>query len=98
AKVALLEFDDRNQFPPGYLAHIGTHLASIVHSSGVTPEQKALAIQINQSLNNVQSALTQAHKDAQQLLQMSDAQLLQPAARPLLDDLYVQANRAFTGQ
>jgi len=98
AKVALLEFDDRNQFPPGYLAHIGTHLASIVQSSGVTPEQKALAIQINQSLNNVQSWLTQVHKDAQQLLQMSDAQLLQPGTRPLLDDLYVQANRAFTGR
>jgi hypothetical protein len=98
ARVALLEFDERNQFPPGYLAHIGTHLASIAQSPGVTPEQKALAIQINKSLNNVQLWLTQAHKDAQQLLQMPDAQLLQPGTRPLFDDLYVQTNRAFTGR
>jgi eukaryotic-like serine/threonine-protein kinase len=98
AKVALLEFDERNQFPPGYLAHIGTHLASISQSPNVTPEQKALAIQINQSLNNVQFWLSQVHKDAQKLMQMSDAQLLQPGARPLFNDLYLQANHAFTGQ
>lgn len=98
AKVALLEFDERNQFPPGYLAHIGSHLASISQSPNVTPEQKALAIEINQSLNNVQFWLSQAHKDAQKLMQMSDAQLLQPGARLLLNDLYIQANRAFTGQ
>jgi serine/threonine protein kinase len=98
AKVALLEFDENRQYPPGYLAHISSHLASITQSPGVTPEQKTLATQINQSLNNVQYWLNLVHKDAQKLMQMSDAQLLQPATRPLLDDLYVQANRAFTGQ
>jgi serine/threonine protein kinase len=98
ARVALLEFDERTQFPPGYLVHIGSHLASITQSPGVTPEQKTLAIQIDQSLDNVQYWLGLVHKDAQELMQMPDAQLLQPGARPLLDDLYVQANRAFTGQ
>lgn len=98
ARIALLEFDESRQYPPGYLAHISSHLASITQSPSVTPEQKALAIQINQSINKVQFWLNLVHKDAQKLMQMSDAQLLQPGARPLLDDLYVQANRAFTGQ
>jgi serine/threonine protein kinase len=98
AKVALLEFDARNQFPPGYLAHIGSHLASISQSPNITPEQKALAIQITQGLNNVQAWLDLVHKDVQKLMQMSDAQLLQPGARSLLNDLYIQANHAFTGQ
>ncbi|HLG77310.1 MAG TPA: hypothetical protein VKX46_12910, partial [Ktedonobacteraceae bacterium] len=98
ARVALLEFDENRQYPPGYLAHISSHLASITQSPGVTPEQKTLAIQINQSLNNVQYWLNLVHKDAQKLLQMTDAQLLQPGTRPVLNDLYIQANRAFTGQ
>ena len=98
AKVALLEFDARNQFPPGYLAHIGSHLASISQSPNVTPEQRALAIQIDRGLDNVQFWLNLVHKDAQQLVQMPDNQLLQPATRSLFNDLYIQANHAFTGQ
>ncbi|HEY7415492.1 MAG TPA: hypothetical protein VH593_09890, partial [Ktedonobacteraceae bacterium] len=98
ARVALLEFDQLNQFPPGYIDHIGTHLKELVDSPGVTPEQKQLAIQIDNGLNNVQGWLEQVHTDAQKLMQMSDAQLQQPASQALFDDLYTQANRAFTGR
>lgn len=97
-RVALLEFDEQNQNPPGYLKHIGNHLREIILVPGVTSEQKALALQINNDINNVQGWLTAVHKDAAQLVQMSDAQLMQPEALPILDDLFTQANYAFVGQ
>lgn len=98
AHVALLEFDQLNQSPPGYVDHIGTHLREIVDSPDATPEQKQLAIQISNGLNNAQRWLEMVHTDAQQLMKMSDTQLQQPAAQSLFDNLYTQADHAFTGQ
>ncbi len=96
-RVALLDFKDPNQSPPGYLKHIGTHLADIVQSPGVTPEQRALALQINQAVNNVNGWLLAMHDDAAKLVQMSDAQLLQPQTVSTLNDLFINANNAFVG-
>ncbi|MBV8822679.1 MAG: hypothetical protein JO123_07815, partial [Ktedonobacteraceae bacterium] len=96
-RVALLDFKDPSQFPPGYLKHIGTHLADIVQSPGVTPEQKALALQINQAVDNVNAWLLAVHDDAAKLVQMSDAQLLQPQTVSTLNDLFINANNAFVG-
>lgn len=98
ARVAMLEIDPQNQNPPGYLKHIGNHLGEIVRVSGITPEQKTLAIQINSALNNVQAWLLAVHKDAAQLAQMTPQQLLAPSTLPLLNDLFIQANNAFVGQ
>ena len=53
ARVGLLEISAAQQ-PPGYLKHIGTHLTEITQSPGVTPEQKELAIEVNDDINNVQ--------------------------------------------
>lgn len=97
ARVALLEIDPA-QTPPGYLKHIGTHLQEITQSPGVSPDQQALAVRINNAIDNVQFWLTNAHKDAETLLQLPRAQLLQPAATKLLDDLFTQVNNAFVGQ
>ncbi|GAC1402033.1 MAG: hypothetical protein NVS4B12_13780 [Ktedonobacteraceae bacterium] len=95
--VALLELDSA-QDPPGYLKHIGSHLQSISQLPGSTPEQRALAIRIDQAINNVQGWLDTVHADAAKLIHMSSAQLLQPAALTLLNDLFIQANNAFVGQ
>ena len=97
-RVALLEFDTVNQVPPGYLRHIGTHLRELSISPGVTPTQRELAIRINQAINNVQGRLEAVHTDAKTLVQMNNAQLSQPAALHMLDDLLTQANYAFVGQ
>jgi hypothetical protein len=97
ARVALLEIDP-TQTPPGYLKHIGTHLREIIQSPGVSPDQIALAIRINSAIDNVQFWLENVHKDTETLLQMSQKQLLQPAATKLLDDLFTQATDAFIGQ
>lgn len=98
AHVALLELDLQNQTPPGYLKHIGNHLRNIINCPGITPEQRALAIQINAAIDNVNAQLLVVHNDAEQLVQMSDSQLAQPAAATLLNDLFVHANDAFAGQ
>ncbi len=97
AKVAMLNFDVQ-QNPPGYLKHIGNHLRAITVAPGVTPEQKALAIQINLAINNVQAWMQQVHLDAQKLIHLPANQLTQPAGAQLLDDLFTKANTALVGQ
>jgi serine/threonine protein kinase len=98
ARVALLEIDPVNQQPPGYLKHMGNHLRLITTSPGVTPVQRALAIRINQDINNVQGWLNAVHADAVKLVHMNNTQLSQPNALSILDDLFTQANYAFVGQ
>jgi len=98
ARVALLEIDPVNQQPPGYLKHMENHLRLITTSPGVTPEQRALAIRINQDINNVQGWLNTVRADAVKLVHMNNAQLSQPGALQTLDDLFTQANFAFVGQ
>lgn len=97
AHVALLQFDPAQE-PPGYLKHIGSHLQNISQLPSSTPEQRTLAIRINQAINNVQGWLDAVHADAAKLIHMSSAELLQPAALTLLNDLFIQANNAFVGQ
>jgi len=98
ARVALLEFDPIHQQPPGYLEHIGSHLQELSQISSATASQHALAIQIDQAINNVQAWLEAVHADASKLIHMSSTQLLQPDALTTLNDLFTQANNAFVGQ
>ncbi len=97
ARVALLEFDPA-QTPPGYLKHIGSHLQSVSQIAGATPEQRALAVHIDQAINNVQGWLNTVHADAAKLIHMNTDQLLQADTGTLLNDLFTQANNAFVGQ
>ena len=98
AKIGLLTFDPSNQNPPGYVYHIGKHLREIASLPESTPEQKALAAQINQSLDIVDGWLHMIRIDALQLYKMSDTQLLSSDARSQLDALATLANEAFVGQ
>src|SRR5205823_9214529 len=96
--VALLEFNKQNQNPPGYLYHVDKHLQGIIHSPGVTPEQKQLAPQIDTDLNNLNTWLEKMRDDAKQLVNMPDAQLLSPNALSILNDLVNYANYASEGK
>ena len=98
AKVALLEFDVQHQTPPGYLYHITKHLHEIAQLPDTAPEQKVLAIQIDEAIANVNTWLQAVHADALKLYKMTDGQLLGTDGRTLLDDLATQANNAFVGQ
>jgi eukaryotic-like serine/threonine-protein kinase len=98
ARVALRTIDPVNQQPPGYLKHIGNHLREITESPGVTPAQRALAIRVNNAMNNVQSWMEVIHADAVKLVQMDNAQLSQQSALSILNDMVTLANFAFVGQ
>ena len=97
AKVGLLEISPEQQ-PPGYLKHIGTHLSDITRVPGVSPTQRQLASEINDDINDVQVWLVAVHKDAAELIQKPADQILQPQTLPIFDDMFAQANKAFTGQ
>ncbi len=85
-----------NQQPPGYLQHDATHLNGVVDSPGATQAQKTLAAQIDILLSKSQVAMIQERKDAIQLANMSNVQLSQSTTQPILQDMFTQANEAFT--
>jgi serine/threonine protein kinase len=86
------------QNPPGYVVHMALHLNGVVNAPDATPEMRQIATQIIRALNNVTVWLRLVRKDAQQLFNMNDAQLAQPAALALLDDLVTQATYAYIGR
>ncbi len=97
AQVALLTSDTVHQDPPGYVDAIGQHLRGIVDAPGITKNQRNFVFTILNALTDVKANLEQVHQDAKKLVQMNDAQLLNPATVPLLDDLVAHANSAYAG-
>jgi len=98
APLALLEFDVQNQQPPGLLNLIGIHLSALIHAPGTAKESHALAAEIDQENNNVQSWLQQVRKDAKKLITMTPAQLVSMPTLSILDDMETAARYAFVGQ
>jgi len=98
AKIGLLTFDTENQNPPGYVYHIGKHLREIASLPESTSDQKALAAQINQSLNVVGEWFRTMRIEALQLYKMTDTQLMSSDARSQLDALAALANDTFVGK
>lgn len=96
-RVGLLTTDP-NQPVPGYVNHLGKHLSALLSSPYSTPEQSKLAGEIDTAVNAIASNLQLARGDAQQLIHMSNAQLLTPATLSLIDDLVVQTTDAYAGQ
>ncbi len=98
ASVGLVDVQGVNQQPPSYLTHILHHLNGLVNAPGSTPDQRKAAAQIIDAMSNVRQWLNQLRTDVKQLLNMSDAQMAQPAALALLNDMATQANAAYTGE
>jgi hypothetical protein len=97
-RIGLLTFDAATQNPPGSLYHMGLHLHEIALLPEASPQQKALAIQINQALNEVNAWDNQIRKDVLAVLQMDDTQLTGSQSLSLLDEAATLANIAFVGQ
>jgi len=97
SQVGLLEFDPATQNPPGYLYHIALHLNGVLAAPGSTQFQRDQAIKINATLTNLRVWLTQARKDAAQLLAMSDAQLGQSSTQAIVNDLVTVTTEAYQG-
>ena len=89
----------QTESPPGYLKHIGAiHLHEITDLPQSTAEQKALAIQINQSLDQVNAWLQTIHDDVLQLLPMTSTQLFGNTGITKLNEIVTFANYAFAGK
>jgi serine/threonine protein kinase len=108
ASVALLTVDPNRQGganlatnPPGYIDHTELHVGQVVRAPDISPDMRSQASQILIALQNAGARLSQVHKDAVALFNMSNndpAQLQQPQAGQLLDDMVTQATYAYIGQ
>ena len=89
----------QTETPPGYLKHIGgIHLHEISLLPQSSAAQRALAIQINQALDQVNLWLQTVHDDVVKLLPMTSAQLFGSNGRSLLNEVATFANYAFAGK
>src|SRR5262249_13467890 len=96
AQIALLDLSQHQK--PSFLYLIDFHLNAMLQSPGFTAEQSQLAIKIDTAIKNITGWLEHVHRDAVQLVSMSDAQLLQPPSLSILDDMATQALNAFGGR
>jgi hypothetical protein len=98
ASVGLINTQSGNQTPPGYIAHILHHLNGLINAPGSMLATRQEAAQIIDALSNAQQWLQKLRNDARQFVFMTNAQLMQPAALALLNDMVQQANYAYSGQ
>jgi hypothetical protein len=106
AQVSLLTVDKTRQGvvkylatdPPGDLDHMILHLSELNRAPDATPQMHTLSQDIVVALGNVKGRLQQVRADAKQLFDMTPAQLAQPAALAVLDDMVTQATYAYIGQ
>ncbi|HZU00969.1 MAG TPA: serine/threonine-protein kinase [Ktedonobacteraceae bacterium] len=96
AKVGLLDVDPSTH---GYLYMTDVYLNALIQSPSSTPDQRKLAIQIDNAVKNVELRLNNVRKDAQQLVSMSPVQLADTTTRDnLLDTMSNDALAAFSGR
>lgn len=88
----------QNETPPGYVYLIQTHLNGAILAPEATSDQHHLAVQVNGAIDGARQALTTVYQDAKQLLALPIAQLLEPSALTLMNNLATQAQYAYTGQ
>jgi len=74
------------------------HLNQLNRAPDATPQMHTLSQEIAGALDNVKGWLQQVRTDAKQLFHMTPAQLAQPAARDVLDDLVTHVTYAYIGQ
>ena len=106
ARVGLLTVDPTHQGvpqflatnPPGDLDHMKLHLTQLNRAPDATPQMHILSQNIVVAIDNANGWLQKVRADAKLLFNMTPAQLAQPAARAILNDLVTQATFAYIGQ
>jgi serine/threonine protein kinase len=87
----------KGEVPPGYVYLIRVHLDAAVSAPQATTEQRQLAIQIDNALNQLVFDLEQMRQDAKRLVALNAAQLVTPQAQSILNDLAAAAQSAYAG-
>lgn len=98
ARIGLLSVNGPNQDPPSYLDSIVFHLNGLMLAGGSTPALRNNAAAILTAMNNVRYWLGQVRKDGQQIMKMTDAQLLAPSTLALINDMIANASNAYAGE
>ncbi len=83
--------------PQGLLAHVESSLKAITQSPSASRDQKALATRLITEVHKINAQLELVRQDARLLMQMTDAQLLQPSSLSLINDMAAHTASAFTG-
>jgi hypothetical protein len=97
ARIGLIEMNGPNQDPPCYLDSVVFHLSALIQAGGSTTTLRKDDTQIIAALNNVRYWLGQVRKDAQQMVKMTDEQLLQPSTLALINGMIENASNAYAG-
>lgn len=87
----------KGEVPPGYVYLMRVHLDAAVSTPQATAEQRQLANQIENSLNQVVFDLEQVRQDARRLVALNGTQLGTPQAQSILNDLAAAAQSAYAG-
>ena len=97
ARIGLIEMNGPNQDPPCYLDSVVFHLSALIQAGGSTTTLRKDGTEIIAALNNVRYWLGQVRKDAQQIIKMTDEQLLQPSTLALINSMIENASNAYAG-
>ena len=97
ARIGLIEMNGPNQDPPCYLDSVVFHLSALIQAGGSTTTLRKDNAKIIAALNNVRYWLGQVRKDAQQIVKMTDEQLLQPSTLVLINSMIENASNAYAG-
>ncbi|TMB81109.1 MAG: hypothetical protein E6J44_11495, partial [Chloroflexi bacterium] len=73
------------------------HLSALIQAGGSTVTLRKDATEIIAALNNVRYWLGQVRKDAQQIVKMTDDQLLQPSTLALINSMIENASNSYAG-
>ena len=96
-RIGLIEVNGPNQDPPCYLDSVVFHLSALIQAGGSTTTLRKDDAKIIAALNNVRNWLGQVRKDAQQIVKMTDEQLLQPSTLALINSMIENASNAYAG-
>jgi hypothetical protein len=97
ARVGLINIAGPNQEPRAYLDHISHHLNGLLEAKP-TPAIRQKIDALITALGNVNQWLKQVQHDAQQLIKMSDDELIQPSTLAVINDMIANIDNAYSGQ
>jgi hypothetical protein len=81
----------------GFVRHIGAHLQGVTSAPGANQATQTAASQIDKAINQVKTWLDNVRRDAIQLIDTPNSQLVQTSSLNTLGDLATQARYAYTG-
>lgn len=97
ARIGLINVTGPNQEPPDYLDHISHHLNGLLESKPTPAIRQQIAALIT-AMGNVNRWLQQVRHDAQQLMMMTDNQMMQQSTLSIIDDMIANMDNAYSGQ